>query len=227
MPYVQQCQEGETMKAVCLLSGGLDSTTLLAKAKKECKAITALSVDYGQRHCLELEAAEAVVEHFDVPHIVVDLSTLNFQSSSQTNPKIQVPHGHYADESMKKTVVPNRNMILLSIAAGIAIDNDFDTVAYAAHAGDHPIYNDCRPEFVEALRHPLKQLGVGIWTPFICMSKCEIVTIGVALGVDYAMTYSCYEGDTVHCGLCGTCVERREAFGLADVVDPTTYREDF
>lgn len=216
------------MKVITLLSGGLDSTVLLAKLKSEGNQVRCLAFDYGQRHVKELECAKKVASHYDVPYQEIDLSQLAslMPGSSQTDRSIEVPHGHYASESMKLTVVPNRNMIMLSIAAGIAIANDFDQVSFAAHSGDHAIYPDCRNEFVGALEEAVN-IGnyrrIAIHPPFIFWSKDDIVRAGKAMSVPFNLTWSCYEGNELHCGKCGTCVERKEAFQLAEVDDPTEY----
>ncbi len=216
------------MRAVVLVSGGLDSSTLLhhlVYQKIPCKAMT---VDYGQRHKREMYSAAAICENLFIPLTVVRLNELAgfMKGSSQTSPSIPVPEGHYADETMKVTVVPNRNMVLLSLAAAWAISNKFDTVAYAAHAGDHPIYPDCRPAFIDAMNHALllcNEPGICLHTPFSVYTKADIVRLGVEIDVPYKLTYSCYKGGIFHCGKCGTCVERREAFQLAGVPDPTEY----
>ena len=142
-----------------------------------------------------------------------------------------MPHGHYAHESMKATIVPNRNLTLLSVAAGYALsllkDGQEGWVGYAAHAGDHAIYPDCRPEFVKAAEYAIREGSeriIRIWAPFLRWSKAQIVTEAVDLGVPLGETWSCYEGGLRHCGLCGTCVERKEAFAIAKVRDPTEYK---
>jgi len=217
--------------AVVLLSGGLDSTTALAVAQNRFRNITALSVNYGQRHARELRAAHRVAEFFNVPHYVLDLTSVGqlFQSNNASSSLLygqDVPDGHYAEDNMKKTIVPNRNMILLSIAAGLVVSKGGGAVVVAAHAGDHFIYPDCRPEFLHAVEEAL-QIGndepVGLYAPFKNDSKAAIVSIGHALDVPYHLTWSCYKGGDVHCGRCGTCVERIEAFRLAGVPDPTVY----
>jgi 7-cyano-7-deazaguanine synthase len=147
--------------------------------------------------------------------------------SSQTDSSVEVPHGHYAEESMKQTVVPNRNMILLSVAIGHAIAHKCDAVAYAAHAGDHAIYPDCRREFVQAMQGAAQLCDwrrIDLLSPFVDFSKADIVEQGELLGVDFSKTYSCYEGNEIHCGKCGTCTERKEAFELNSIKDPTQYR---
>jgi 7-cyano-7-deazaguanine synthase len=216
------------MKTVAIFSGGLDSTVLLHELQRQGDEILALSVDYGQRHRRELEHAKRIAEQLGVRWRLADLSAIRplLAGSSQTSDDVPVPHGHYAAENMKQTVVPNRNMIMLAVAAGWAISEKADRLAYGAHAGDHTIYPDCRPEFAEALA---KAIGLADWhrvelvTPFIGMTKTDIVRRGEELQVDFGATWSCYEGGLLHCGLCGTCVERKEAFAKAGVADPTKY----
>lgn len=216
------------MRTVAVFSGGLDSTVLLAELLAARDEVYALSVDYGQRHRIELEHAERIAKRFGVPWQIADLSSIAplLAGSSQTSSDIAVPHGHYAEESMKLTVVPNRNMIMLAVAGGWAISLKADRVAYGAHSGDHTIYPDCRPEFAVAVNHALGLADwhrVELFCPFIELTKTQIVERGAALGVDFAQTWSCYEGGGLHCGKCGTCVERQEAFRLARVADPTLY----
>ncbi|WP_254510731.1 7-cyano-7-deazaguanine synthase QueC [Anatilimnocola floriformis] len=216
------------MRSIAIFSGGLDSTVMLEHLLRAGDEVFALSIDYGQRHRRELEYARATAERLQIEWRLADLRAITplLAGSSLTSSDVAVPHGHYAEESMKATVVPNRNMIMLAIAAGWALSRKCDRVAYGAHAGDHAIYPDCRPAFVEAMRHAL---GLADWdtlelyTPFLTLSKADIVREGARLGVDFASTWSCYEGGEVHCGRCGTCVERREAFALAGIADPTTY----
>lgn len=216
------------MKTVLIYSGGLDSTVLLYHLLREGRETLALSVDYGQRHRRELEYARSVANELGIQHEVADLTGIThlLGGSSQTDETVPVPHGHYAADSMKTTVVPNRNMILLAVAAGWAISQRAGTLAYAAHAGDHTIYPDCRPEFATAMN---TALGLCDWhdvelvRPFIELTKADIVRRGAELDVPFERTWSCYEGGDVHCNRCGTCVERREAFELAGVNDPTEY----
>lgn len=216
------------MKIVVVLSGGLDSSTLLADLHAQGHDLLALSVNYGQRHRLELYAAEAIADTYGVPWHLANLEAVRdlLGGSSQTSAAVPVPHGHYTDESMKQTVVPNRNMILLALAGALAISRKAQAIAYAAHAGDHAIYPDCRPAFTEALAPAFALANwepVELLTPFITWMKADIVRRGAHLGVPFVTTYSCYEGGAQHCGQCGTCVERREAFTLAGVEDPTVY----
>jgi len=218
-------------KSVVILSGGLDSTVALAKAVQESSYadVHALSFDYGQRHKKELEHAKAITDHYTVEHHIVDLTSITplISNSSQTSEDIAVPHGHYAEENMKATVVPNRNMIMLSIAIGWAVNIDAAQVVFGVHAGDHDIYPDCRPEFVDKMDeiaaianwHPVE-----VYAPFRNMTKADIVAEGDELVVPWALTWSCYEGGEIHCGKCATCIERREAFYHALVDDPTIYQ---
>lgn len=218
------------MKAVVLFSGGLDSTVLAHQLIHQKADVRLLSIHYGQRHQKELEHSTRIASILGSPHQILDFSNLGklLGGSSLTDDTITLPEGHYAEESMKSTVVPNRNMILLSLAAGHALSIGFDTIAYAAHAGDHFIYPDCRPEFAEAME---KALGLADWEdlklyrPFVDKTKADLVKLGTELGSPLEMTWSCYAGMDNHCGKCGTCVERKEAFELAKVPDPTKYEE--
>jgi len=217
------------MKVVVLMSGGLDSSVLAAYAKRELFCdVHGLGVNYGQRHAVELQHAAMVAAAMDIPFQVADLTSLRglLGGSSQTDASIPVPEGHYADESMKATVVPNRNMIMLSVAAGHAIALGARAVLYAAHSGDHPIYPDCRPQFVLALAEAMALCHyepIQLTAPFVNRSKANIARLGRDLSVPMDLTWSCYKGGEKHCGKCGTCVERREAFQLAGVPDPTVY----
>lgn len=219
-------QAGEV---VCLASGGMDSSVLLYHLKSRGFKVHALSIDYGQRHRRELESAALVAGNLGVAHRVLDLSSLRelFSNSSLTNTSLSVPHGHYAEQSMKSTVVPNRNMIMLAVAAGWAMSLKASHVAFAAHSGDHTIYPDCRPEFGDAMERVIGLADwhpVGLMRPFIGMTKGQICAEGAKLGVKFADTWSCYQGGEFHCGRCGTCVERKEAFEFAAVSDPTIYQ---
>ena len=198
-------------------------------------AIASISFDYGQRHRKELEFAEQIAAELGAPWTLIDLHAAGLTSvlggSALTDDTIPVPDGHYADESMRITVVPNRNAIMLSIACALAVTRDAEAVAFGAHAGDHFIYPDCRPEFVRAFATMVNLAVEGlatidIVTPFLSMNKAEIVKLGSELRVPFERTWSCYKGGALHCGTCGTCHERREAFALAEVVDPTTYESD-
>ena len=217
------------MKAVVLFSGGLDSTVLVYHLLNEGADLKLLSIDYGQRHEKELKSSSEIAEFLELEHEILRLPMLNnlLGGSALTDPSISLPEGHYAEDSMKATVVPNRNMILLSLAAGHAISLQFDTVAYAAHAGDHTIYPDCRPEFATAMDQALKLCDwntVSLYRPFVQLSKHDLVRKGNELGVPFEKTWSCYAGNDKHCGKCGTCVERKEAFELVGLLDPTEYK---
>lgn len=220
------------MKSVLIYSGGLDSTVLLHHLLAEQATVLALSIDYGQRHRRqELNCARIQCERAGVEHKCVDLSGINvlLGGSSLTDESIAIPHGHYAEDNMKSTVVPNRNMILIAIAGGWAVSAQADNIAYAAHSGDHTVYPDCRPEFAQAMDHALSLADwhkVSLHRPFVGMDKAAIVRRGAELGVDFTQTWSCYEGGDLHCGRCGTCIERREAFYQAGVSDPTRYAAD-
>ncbi|MFA6315609.1 MAG: 7-cyano-7-deazaguanine synthase QueC [Candidatus Paceibacterota bacterium] len=217
------------MKVVVLLSGGMDSATLLYKMIKEHSAanVSTLSVSYGQRHRRELEFAWRLASDLVIPHQIVPLDGLqHVLRSALTSGDIAVPEGHYAAESMKATVVPMRNAIFLSVAVGHAWSIGAERVATAIHAGDHAIYPDCRPEFLDAFNVMVKTASDGfvqpqVTAPFVHISKTEIAKLGQTLGVPWALTWSCYKGGEKHCGVCGTCVERRES--LATVGDPTEY----
>ena len=219
------------MKAVAIYSGGLDSTVLLYSLVRDGVELRALSFNYGQRHARELEAAAQICALLRIEHRTADIRNLSplLAGSSLTSPEVAVPDGHYAEESMKATVVPNRNMIMLAIAAGWAISLKADAVVYAAHGGDHAIYPDCRPEFADAVDAAIQLADwhqVRLLRPFVTRSKAQIVALGAQLNVPFEKTWSCYKGGAVHCGRCGTCVERREAFHLSGVPDPTPYAED-
>jgi 7-cyano-7-deazaguanine synthase len=219
-------------RAVVTVSGGLDSVTLAHDLAAGGAELALLSFDYGQRHVRELACAAACAERLGAAHHVVDLRSVGglLSGSALTDAAVDVPEGHYTDESMKATVVPNRNAILLSIATGLAVATGADTVATAVHAGDHPIYPDCRPAFIESFQAVARvgndgfaAEGFSVVAPYLTFSKADIVTRGAALGVPFAETWSCYQGGERQCGRCGTCVERIEAFELAGVDDPTAY----
>lgn len=211
------------MGTIAIVSGGMDSVTLLHFLHSQDFKLKALSFDYGQRHKKELEFARENCEALKVPHTVVDLSSITplISNSSLTGDQA-VPDGHYADESMKQTVVPNRNMIMLSVAIGAAENLGFTSVAIGSHAGDHPIYLDCRTEFIEALSQA-SDIGtynhVKIYAPFSDISKTDICALGNLLEVDYTKTWSCYRGGKEQCGRCGTCCERLESLSEAKNVD--------
>ncbi len=207
-----------------ILSGGMDSTTLLYKLLDEGKEVKAISFNYGQKHNRELVKAAETTEKLGVQHKIIDISFIKeLVSNSALTSEEEVPEGHYEAENMKRTVVPNRNMIMASIAIGWAVNEDYDEVALGVHAGDHAIYPDCRPEFVEAL-NAIAQIAnfkpIKVYAPFLNMDKGDIAIEGKRLGVDYSLTHTCYKGGEEPCGKCGACQERTEAFAKAGVVDP-------
>jgi 7-cyano-7-deazaguanine synthase len=215
-------------KVVAIYSGGMDSTVLLYHLRSQGYDVRALSVDYGQRHRKELDSARSICHMVGISHEVADLRGIThlLKGNSLTASEIEVPEGHYAEESMKVTIVPNRNMIMLSVAIGYAISLGAQYVAYGAHAGDHTIYPDCRPEFAAALNTAALLADwhqVELLRPFVRLTKSEIAKRGAELNVPFELTWSCYKGGERHCGLCGTCVERAEAFNLAGLQDPTDY----
>jgi 7-cyano-7-deazaguanine synthase len=219
------------METLIIYSGGLDSTVLLYDLHAAGDALNALSVNYGQRHSCELTRAAGICAHLNVAHKVADLSSIQslLAGSSLTSPEIDVAEGHYTEENMKTTVVPNRNMILLALATGHALSIGAQRVAYAAHRGDHAIYPDCRNEFADAMAAAMALCDwnkVELSRPFVDWTKADIVRRGAELGVPFEQTWSCYKGGEQHCGRCGTCIERREAFDLAGVADPTDYAND-
>lgn len=219
------------MKTVIVYSGGLDSTVLLYHLRAAGHELHALSINYGQRHQCELDCAASICAELAIPQPTADLSAIQplLAGNSLTSPEIEVAEGHYTEESMKTTVVPNRNMIFLAIATGHALSIKAEQIAYAAHSGDHAIYPDCRNEFADAMATAIELADwdtVKLIRPFVDWSKADIVKRGAELGVPFAKTWSCYKGGELHCGRCGTCIERREAFDLAGVVDPTPYADD-
>jgi 7-cyano-7-deazaguanine synthase len=213
---------------VVLLSGGMDSVTAFYEAMSRHKVAAAISFDYGAKHNhKELPFAAYHCRKFNIEHRVIPLSFVGeLFKSHLLKSGGAIPDGHYEEQTMKSTVVPFRNGIMLSIAAGFAESKDATGLVIAAHAGDHAIYPDCREDFMKAMADAIRlgtYAGIKLLRPFIAMTKADIASRGQALGVDFAHTWSCYKGGTLHCGTCGTCVERREAFLLAGVADPTIY----
>lgn len=219
------------MKTIVVCSGGLDSVVLAHKIALEGGLSGLVSFDYGQRHKKELAFAAACAARLKVPHDIIDIGAIGAHlSGSALTDDVSVPDGHYAEETMKITIIPNRNAIMLAIAFGIAAAKGADAVATAVHGGDHFIYPDCRPGFVAAFdamqRHALDGYAdIRLLAPFVDVTKARIVEIGAEAGTPFAETWSCYKGGDIHCGSCGTCVERREAFHLAGVHDPTSYAD--
>ncbi len=226
-------------KIIPIVSGGIDSTAMLWYLKsKGAQIIEALTFNYGQRHRREIDQAQAIVQRFNVAfseevrHKIIDMSFLKeLIATGALVGEEDVPHEMYDSETQRVTIVPNRNMIMLSVAAGRAVTLKADLVAYAAHASDYEVYPDCRPEFVEAMDEALR-LGnlwtpVGIVAPFVRITKAEIVKLGIELNVPFEETWSCYEGGERPCLECGTCLERTEAFLLNNARDPALREEEW
>ena len=213
------------MKAILIYSGGLDSTTLLYEYRSSIAL--AVSFGYGSKHNdREIDYARRNCEKLGIRHLVIPLDFIGryFRSDLLLSGGA-IPEGSYADDNMRSTVVPFRNGIMLSVAIGLAESMDLDTVLIANHAGDHTIYPDCRPEFIDAIDNAAKTgtyNGVRVVSPYCDITKRDIALRGKELGVDYSLTYSCYKGGEKHCGRCGTCVERKEAL---EGFDPTEYED--
>ena len=216
----------KTLDSIIVLSGGLDSTTLLHDNKD--RLALAVTFDYGSNHnAREIECARRQCALLGIEHLVIPLSFMGqYFESSLLSGADDIPEGNYDDENMKSTVVPFRNGIMLAVACGLAESRGLKHVMIANHGGDHAIYPDCRRGFVDAMSLAMQQGtydGVDIIAPYTDITKAEICARGAKLGVDYSLTYSCYKGGARHCGRCGTCRERQEAFQLAGVPDPTLY----
>lgn len=216
------------MKTLVLLSGGMDSVVALHFAAKKQEVIAAAGFHYGSKHndC-ELACAKFQADSLHIPFYQIALPVIAEEFTSDLLEKGgSIPDGHYEEASMQQTVVPFRNGILLSIAAGLAESKGAEAILIAAHSGDHAIYPDCREDFLRPMAAAIRAgtyAQIELLRPFVAMSKTEIARIGHDLGVDFANTWSCYKGGKLHCGTCGTCVERREAFFLAQIPDPTNY----
>ncbi len=218
------------MKVCVLLSGGMDSVVALHDAHAQHDVVCCLSFHYGSKHNdREIQFAEYQSNLLGIRHetIYFDFMAKHFASDLLKSGG-EIPDGHYAEASMKKTVVPFRNGIMLAIAAGFAESQGVEGLVIAAHSGDHAIYPDCREPFMQAMAAAMREgtyAGIELIRPFISMEKAMIAKRGAKLGVDFSMTWSCYKGQQLHCGVCGTCVERREAFILAGLPDPTLYEQ--
>lgn len=215
-----------TKDSLIIVSGGMDSITLLYD-RKDSIAL-ALSFDYGSNHnSREIPYAQLHCQRLGIRHIVIPLDFMHqYFTSSLLEGAEAIPDGHYANENMKSTVVPFRNGIMLSVAIGIAESNGLKKVLIANHGGDHAIYPDCRPDFISAINKAAMSgtyLNVEVDAPYTNISKTDIARRGAALGIDYSETWSCYKGGAVHCGTCGTCVERKEALHDAGIDDKTEY----
>lgn len=214
--------------SVIIYSGGLDSTTLLYEERE--RVALAVTFDYGSNHAVrEIACARHHCALLGIEHLLIDLAFMKrYFNSSLLSGAEAIPDGSYDDENMRSTVVPFRNGIMLSVACGLAEDRRLKRVLIANHGGDHAIYPDCRPEFVAAMGAAMQAgtyADVQLAAPYTHLTKSEIVRRGATLGIDYGQTYSCYRGGEHHCGTCGTCTERREAFREAGINDPTQYEE--
>lgn len=214
-------------KVVVVYSGGMDSFTVLHNAIKSGADVFAISFNYGQKHSKELVVAHEVCQALNVSHKIVDISSINsLMAGSSLTSDIDIPEGHYEDDNMKSTVVPNRNMVLLSMAIAYAVSLEASAVHYGAHSGDHHIYPDCRPEFVHAMNAVsliANYQPVEVVTPYLNNTKGEILAAGLAMGLNYIDTWTCYNGREKACGKCGSCVERLEAFAEQNIQDPLSY----
>lgn len=212
--------------SLIVVSGGMDSITLLHEYKD--RIALALTFDYGSNHAKkEIPFAKLHCERLGIKHIVIELGFMSqYFKSSLLEGDDAIPEGNYADENMKSTVVPFRNGIMLSIACGLAESNGLTTVMIANHGGDHAIYPDCRPGFINAMSEAMQNgtyENIKIEAPYTNITKTDIAKHGKAMGLDYSETWSCYRGGEKHCGKCGTCVERMEALREAGIEDNTNY----
>ena len=215
-------------KAVILLSGGVDSTVALYHAARQYEVVLAVSFDYSSKHnAKEIPCAALQSATLGVPHSIVDLTAISkhLQSDLLLSGG-DIPDGEYDSDNMAQTVVPFRNGIMLSVAAGIAESLRAQALIIAAHSGDHALYPDCSSEFTEKMSLAIEAGTydrIQVIAPFVHINKSDIVRIGADLGVDFSKTWSCYKGGDIHCGRCGTCIERRESFLEAQIPDPTIY----
>ncbi len=215
-------------EVIVLISGGMDSVCALYEATEHYKVVLGISFDYGSKHnSKEIPFAKYHCRKLNIEHIIIKLDFMNkYFESSLLKSGDEIPDGHYEDSNMKQTVVPFRNGIMLSIAAGIAESRKAEGLVIAAHSGDHAIYPDCREEFLSSMSNSIKlgtYVNIDVIRPFVSMTKGQIAKRGQELGVDFSNTWSCYKGKKFHCGTCGTCVERKEAFQTAGLKDPTIY----
>ncbi len=218
------------MKTCVLLSGGMDSVAAFYEVLGKHEVVACLSFDYGSKHnAKEIPFAKLHADRNGVPHHVIPLDFMNtLFKSDLLKSGGDIPEGHYAEQTMKQTVVPFRNGIMLAIAAGYAESVEAEALVIAAHSGDHAIYPDCREPFMQAMGTAMEEgtyAKIQLLRPFIDNDKAGIARRGVELGIDFSETWSCYKGGEIHCGVCGTCVERREAFILAGLTDPTVYEQ--
>jgi 7-cyano-7-deazaguanine synthase len=231
-----------TKKCVVLFSGGLDSTVLLKKCKEEFDEVLALNINYGSKHNdRERKSAISICKKLRLPLFLYDLPTNfvgqyderglynppgNLLSSNLLKLGGDVPEGHYEDKSMEATVVPYRNSIMLSLVAGFAESRGIGTIVIGNHLGDRAVYPDCRREYIQVFSEGIRLggfLGMKILSPFIEMSKSDIAKLGMEIGAPVELSWTCYKGGRKHCGVCGSCVERYEAFQIAGYEDPVEY----
>lgn len=223
-------------RSIVVLSGGMDSTAALCFVANEHPGeVKAVSFNYGQRHVKEILAAQKICNEMDIQHKIIDLRSVNdlLAGSALTDETVEVPEGHYEEATMRATVVPNRNSIMLNIAAAWAVSEGATRVVTGVHAGDHAVYPDCRPEFIDALNDLLMvandgfiNVGFRVYAPWIGCTKTDIILTcedEFSLDVPWHLTWTCYKGGDKHCGRCSTCVERLEAFDLAGHEDPVEY----
>ena len=211
---------------IVILSGGMDSTTMLYDLKNKYNIVGALSFNYGQKHKKEIEFASITCKKLKIEHKVVNLSSIKELIKSALTSNIDVPEGHYEQENMKLTVVPFRNTIMLTIAGGYAISKKAKYIAFGAHSGDHAIYPDCREEYVKQINNLFKiadYYPVKVLAPYIKLNKISILKKGIKLKVPYQDTWTCYKGRKLACGKCGSCQERLEAFKKNKIKDPLKY----
>ena len=207
----------------------MDSFTLLHHALDKGYGVDCITFNYGQRHIKEVECARLICEEHNLTNLLIEIANVEsiFAKSALTSKDIEVPHGSYQSATMQTTIVPNRNMLFISHAIAYAISQNIDSVWYGAHAGDHFIYPDCRPEFLSAMNavaQTCHTFPISVEAPFLNFSKAEIIKKGLQLGIDYSHTWTCYEGQEFACGKCGSCNERLEAFAINNLTDPLHYK---
>ena len=214
-------------KGVILFSGGIDSTTLLYDLMNQLEEVYPITFFYGQKHGKEVEMAFKTCGKLGLEYKLVDVDSLgDVAPSALTRDGVEIPMVGYDEESMKDTVVPNRNMVFLSLATAYAIGIGAEHVFYAAHGGDHTLYPDCRPEFVSAMERAIGLCDykvIHLEAPYMYWDKVAVLCRGIELGVDYSLTWSCYQGGDLACGKCGTCQERLNAFRQVGIKDPIGY----
>jgi 7-cyano-7-deazaguanine synthase len=210
------------------LSGGMDSATMLGIARDKGMEIHTIGFTYGSKHNrYEQAAARKLADHYQVPYELIDLSAAMamFRSDLLLSGG-EIPEGHYEHESMTRTVVPGRNLIFIALAAGLAQSRDIRFVAVGVHQGDHAIYPDCRPDFVQAACQTVRYSSenkVTLWAPLLDLNKTKIIARGLTLNVPYGLTRTCYKDQPISCGVCGSCQERLEAFAANGLTDPIPY----